>query len=217
MVPTTRPEIVHPPDQPPERPLNLMEDAHLVQSALKGRDQAYEALVDRYTPVVVGFLYSRLGNVQDTEDVAQETFFSAYRHLGRLHKADSFGAWLMTIARGKMIDFCRKQTRQPRLLELNLSSAGAVPDPLEAAPSRDASPRDQATFSETQMVVLREIEKMGEKYRMLLYCRLIGEESVAEIALRLGIKENAIRMRLFRGMKLLRKSLKKYGIEPTEK
>ena len=59
---------------------------------------------------------------------------------------------------------------------------------------------------------MREIARMNDKYRTVLYLRLLGEETVDEIARRVGLRTDSVRMRLFRGMRRIRKALKKQGI-----
>jgi len=56
---------------------------------------------------------------------------------------------------------------------------------------------------------------LGEKYRDILSLRLLGEESTDDIAARLGLKESAVRMRLLRGLRKLRKALRKYDMDPA--
>jgi len=206
----SRPEVVPRIDPPSNESLDCCDDAGLVRIAVEGSDQAYEILVRRYTPMVIGFLYARTGNCQDTEDIAQESFFAAYRHLGKLRTADCFGSWLMTIARSKLVDHRRRQSRQPAILETNADDLLA--DPLDNAPAHSPDPLHLASLSQVKSLVLSEMECMGEKYRSVLYWRLLGEESTAEIAIRLRMRENTVRMRLFRGLKILRKALKKHGI-----
>jgi len=199
-------------ESPGQRELARAEDLRLVGLALKGQDHAYEQLVARYTPMVVGYLYSRVPNASDAEDLAQETFFAAYRHLGRLRNPQSFGSWLMTIARAKLIDHFRKESRQVPIVQTEPDAEDWVPDPVEMAPSPVLDPSRLAMLSQTKGIVLHEMEIMSEKYRSILHWRLIGNESAAEIAARMNLRESTVRMRLFRGLKLLRKALRKYGI-----
>ncbi len=69
-------------------------------------------------------------------------------------------------------------------------------------------------MAETQNLVMDCLSKLGDKYRAILYMRLISEEPPNEIARRLGLKESTVRMRLLRGLKKLRESLEKREIMP---
>jgi RNA polymerase sigma factor (sigma-70 family) len=113
----------------------------------------------------------------------------------------------------RLIDYYRMASRRPQLVS-------GEPDPERSgdegllAQARDpgATPGEQASLAESQALVLREIARMDEKYRTILHLRLIGEQNSEEIARHLGMRPSGVRMRLFRGMRILRKALKKFEI-----
>jgi len=82
-------------------------------------------------------------------------------------------------------------------------------DVADTAPN----PASRAAEQETGQTVLRAIAALREKYRVVLYLRLVDEISLCEIAERLGLKESTVRMRLQRGLTQLRKSLKHLELE----
>jgi DNA-directed RNA polymerase specialized sigma24 family protein len=75
-----------------------------------------------------------------------------------------------------------------------------------------AGPGERVAAGEIRGIVLREIAAMDEKYRSILYPRLVGEQSSEEIGRALGMNASSVRMRLFRGIRLLRKVLKRFEI-----
>ena len=189
-------------------------DPELVRRTLAGESLAFEILVDRYTPMVVGFLYGKTRCESDAEDIAQEVFLTAYRGLANLRDSDRVGPWLMRIVRSRLIDHYRRVSRRPQVVSdpcRDVSPEGGLLSQM-AEPS--PHPGQLAAAAQTRQIVLQEIAGMKEKYRDILYLRLLGEESSDAIARRLGLRESAVRMRLFRGMRLLRKSLKKHGLGP---
>src|ERR1043166_7428225 len=85
------------------------EDLALVTDCLEGKHEAFEILVGRYQSLICALMYSRCGNVAQSEDLAQETFLAAWKGLPSLKQANQFKAWL-----------CRmRRTSRPIVPELN--------------------------------------------------------------------------------------------------
>lgn len=175
-------------------------DADLVIRSAAGEAGAFGTLMQRYSPVVLGFLYGRVRIDADREDLLQEVFLEAFRQIGRLRQPERFGPWLMRIARSKLLDFYRRRQRHGGH-ETATEDAGI--DPADPAPG----PREILAESELQLRVREAIGGMRDKYRTVLYMRLIAEQEPQEIARRLGINESAARMRLKRGLEMLRKRM----------
>lgn len=177
-------------------------DADLVVRAAAGEAGAFGTLMARYSPVVLGYFYGRVRVDADREDLLQEVFLEAFRQLSRLRRPERFGPWLMRIARSKLLDFYRHRQRHTG------RETGGPPEELPIEPADPApGPREALAESELHRRVRDAIGAMGDKYRTVLYMRLIADEEPQEIARRLGIKESAARMRLKRGLEMLRKKM----------
>jgi RNA polymerase sigma-70 factor (ECF subfamily) len=74
-------------------------DAEVVGRVREGDVDAFGALVERHSHAVFRLAYRMTGDEQDAEDVVQESFLNAYRHLNRFDAGASFGAWLHRISR----------------------------------------------------------------------------------------------------------------------
>lgn len=193
--------------------LAQLEDQRLVERALAGQDLAFEVLMERYLPIVTGFLAAKTHSLADAEDLAQEVFLVAYRSLAQLNTPERFRAWLMRIMHSRLIDYYRAASRRPQMVSGEADPERPDDEGLLAhlrEPS--ASPGEQAAAGELRGIVLREIAGMDEKYRSILYLRLVGEQSSEEIGRALGLNASSVRMRLFRGIRLLRKMLKRFEI-----
>ena len=94
----------------------MFSDQELVASCKQGSQDAFGRLVDKYWASVVGTVLPLLGDPDDVEDAAQETFIRAYRCLDDLKDPDKLPAWLHTIARNA----ARKMLRQRRLEQQRL-------------------------------------------------------------------------------------------------
>ena len=193
--------------------LSTEEDTALIERVLAGDSGVFEVLMERYAPMVLGYLCRRTRSNLDKEDLLQEIFFTAYSQLENLRRLDRFGPWLMKIVRNKCVDFLRKRTVQPPTVSIEDYSDTISSDVFSQRVQLLPDPIEEASFAETRSLVLDAIGKTGDKHRTILYMRLIGEEPLYEIAQRLGLKESTVRVRLHRGLKTLRNFLK--DIDPT--
>jgi len=102
------------------------------------------------------------------------------------------------------------------VIESGRDSDGRPCGVLETAAAGEPGPAVSARLGEVRNLVLNEIGQIPAKYRTILYGRLIGQEKTARIARRLGLKESTVRIRFFRGIRMLRNALEKHGIEFRE-
>ena len=185
----------------------------LVEQALAGDDGAFELLMERYKPVVLGYLAVRSSSKGALEDLVQEAFFAAYTRLATLKKRDRFGPWVMAIARNELRAFYRSQNAKRRTAVAVQSLDADTAEEIAAASS---GPREQASESEVRELVLQAIAEMREKYAVVLHMRLIGELTPHEIAQRMGLEEGTVRVRLYRGLRKLRRALVVKGLGNKE-
>jgi len=87
-------------------------EAAWLEAAKHGDDDAFSNLVVLYQKPVFNLCYRMLGNADDADDAAQETFFKAYKSLGRYDQRRSFATWLLSIASHHCIDLLRKKRLQ---------------------------------------------------------------------------------------------------------
>lgn len=83
-------------------------DEKLVTKYLKGDERALEILIKRYLKPIYSFIYKRVNNFQEAEDITQEVFVRMWRNVKRFDRKKSFRAWIFTIAKNTTIDFLRK-------------------------------------------------------------------------------------------------------------
>jgi RNA polymerase sigma-70 factor (ECF subfamily) len=167
------------------------DDRLLVQAARRGDRRAFGALFERYSPMVHGILLARV-SPRFVDDLMQDVFVAALERLASLQKAEAFGGWLAAIARNRTIDFHR--TKKP---------TAELDDEMVPASGGGAARADAER-------ILREIQQLPEAYRETLVLRLVEGMSGPEIAERVGMTPESVRVNLHRGMKMLRERL---GIE----
>jgi len=93
--------------------LNRVDDTDLIRQAQRGDRAAFEALVHQYDQAVLRLALHLTGSPQDAQDVYQEAFLKAYRHMGNFRFECSFYTWIYRIVTNLCLDHLRrKQTRK---------------------------------------------------------------------------------------------------------
>src|SRR5882672_4679350 len=172
-------------------------DAELVSRSLAGNREAFAGIVARYQSLICSLAYSASGNLSRSEDLAQETFLTAWKHLPDLRDPNRLRSWLCGISRNLLKSACRKQTREP------LHGA----EPLEAARgalSPGSVPSEQAINREEEAIVWSALELIPDLYREPLILFYRESQSIELVAQQLDLSEDAVRQRLSRGRDMLR-------------
>ena len=171
-------------------------DADLVVQCLAGNRDAFGRIVSRYQSLICSLAYSATGSLGQSEDLAQETFITAWKHLGHLRERHKLRAWLCGIARNRINNTLRLEGHEP------LRAA----EPLDAAhdaPASEPLPSDHAISKEEEAILWRSLEGVPEIYREPLVLFYREGQSVEKVAEALELSEDAVKQRLSRGRKLL--------------
>jgi RNA polymerase sigma factor (sigma-70 family) len=170
-------------------------DADLVAESRRGNREAFGRIVRRYQGMVAGVIYSVCGDLHRSEDLAQETFLSAWKSLSGINDPEKLAPWLCQIARRKAVGFHRSNLREKnRLSHLFPVLTGA----------ESTSPPQEALAREEREMLWRILSELPQRYRetMVLYYR--QGESTSAVALATESTEDAVRQRLVRGREMLR-------------
>jgi len=113
-------------------PVMANNDAELVNGTLAGNRDAFSQIVSRYQSLICSLAYSATGSLGQSEDLAQETFITAWKHLGHLRERDKLRSWLCGIARNRINSFLRREGREPvrEAAPLEEISESHSPEPL---------------------------------------------------------------------------------------
>ena len=164
-------------------------DAELVEASRRGERAAFGELVARYQRVVCAVGYSGTSDGSLGEDVAQDTFVTAFHQLDQLRDVSRVREWLCGIARN-----LARKARRVRARE------DAIDD---AQPDASASPFETASEQERDSVVAAALERVPETYREALVLYYVEHRSVAAVASAIGISADAVHQRLSRGRQLV--------------
>jgi RNA polymerase sigma factor (sigma-70 family) len=171
-------------------------DSELVQRSLSGDREAFGQIVSRYQLLICSLAYSATGCLGQSEDLAQETFITAWKRLGHLRQQHSLRAWLCGIARNRINNALRREGREP------LRKAEPL-DAIQESVAPGPSPHEHAISNEEAAILWRSLERIPAIYREPLILFYREHQSVGRVAEHLELNEDAVRQRLARGRKLL--------------
>jgi RNA polymerase sigma-70 factor (ECF subfamily) len=185
-------------------------DAALVARALKGDDQAFGALVERYQRQVYWVAHDVLLDAEEARDVAQETFLRVHGALERFDVSRDFVNWLYRIARNLAIDAHRRRKRRPTPVE----DLGEVEQPTRAGALGGAEAASEA--HELRLRVNQVLADLPLEYRLALTLRELHGLTPLEIARVTDCTYPTSRWRLHRARGLFKKRWQeRYGAAPA--
>jgi len=170
-------------------------EAEIVAKILKGDKQAYALLIDEYKSPIYNLAYRMTTNVEDADDITQETFLRAYQYLWRYDPRNKFFTWLYTLAFNLIKNHLRKNKNRKLSDELNASSL------------TDNNPSTEQKLIEDQEIMAY-LLRLEEEPRALLIMKYQEELSFDEIAGITGKSVSAVKMRIYRGLERLRELMK---------
>ena len=166
-----------------------------VEAARRGDKQAFSQLVQAYQRPVFNLTYRMLGNSEEAEDAAQETFLRAYARLSQYDPQMKFSTWVFSIANHHCIDRLRKR----RATHISIDDNPVLENLQEDSPQ----PEHQALDREQSIELQGLINLLEPEYRTPLVLRYWEEMSYEEIAEAMGVTVAAVKSRLFRARQQL--------------
>ncbi|HEX8799954.1 MAG TPA: sigma-70 family RNA polymerase sigma factor [Terriglobales bacterium] len=171
----------------------------LLERFAAGDVEAFEALFRQHQCEVYGWILRVVRDRAAAEELTIETFWRMYRAHARFDAAKgNCTAWLRRIATNAALDHLRRRRREVPLPE----------DPPDA-PKLPAAER-----SELRRTILSAMNSLSPRLRVAVMLALVEEESYDRIAEALGISVSAVKVRVFRGVRILRKELSRAGVRP---
>ena len=176
-------------------------DWELVQKCQAGETGAFQELVLRYHQKIYVVIVGLLRNREDALEVAQETFFRAYRKIKSFQGGSSFYTWLYRIAVNIAIDSQRRQKRNP--LDFRETMDGLFEEQNEVA--RD--PFSDVHDRELREKLVSAINDLTPEHRAVIILRTVEGLSYKDIGEILGCSEGTVMSRLHYARKKLQQKL----------
>lgn len=177
---------------------NEKSDAQLVKLVLNGSAEFFSELVERYEKLVFSFLLARFNDPCEVEDIVQDAFLKAYKHLASFDCERKFSTWLLTVARNILIDRKRKASRSIAASDVLESET------LFLDKSEGSSPAAQALKREAFRATARAVNALPEEIKAPFLLRVVNELSYQEIADALDIPLQTVKNRIFKARTIMR-------------
>ncbi len=169
-----------------------------IQEAKKGKQSAFNFLLDQYWNSVYGFQLKRVQSEYEAEDITIETFSKAFDKIGTFDEKYNFNTWLITISKNIQIDKSRKKKAsiQTQTMDANGEHVKKIPD-------QNPSPEDKLITEQNLAELLQFIKLLKPHYQEIINLRYFQEMSYNEISDTLEEPLSNVKVRLLRAKKLL--------------
>jgi len=177
---------------------SALEVGHLIEAHLAGDSRAFSEIVRRYQPRLIGFVTRIIRDRERAEDLVQEAFIRAYRHLHRFDRTRKFSTWMYTIASNLAKNELRNRMRSPVILFQALSGdRDDDPRPLEF---EDNSTRPDRLYGHRHLrhAVDASVARLSPVHRTVFVMRELEGRSYEEIAEATGTQLGTVKSRLNR-------------------
>ena len=172
-----------------------------------GKASALATLVQRHHAPLMAHLYRLLGDTQQAEDLAQDTFFRLVRNARSYRYPQPFLPWLYSIARHLALNY------QQRAYYRHVDREAALPQTL----MDDADPQAEVERQERHADLLNALAHLSLEQREVLSLRFGQGLSVKETAKVLDVAAGTVKSRTFSALRLLRASLEATALQQTER
>jgi RNA polymerase sigma-70 factor (ECF subfamily) len=166
-------------------------DENLIQQILLGRRDLFEQIVLKYQNLVYSICINITKNTHDAENVAQETFLTAYSSLTGF-RGGSFKSWICRIAVNKSIDFKRSHSRY------------VFEEFMETMEQAGESAEEEYERVERKERLEHILSVLPEKYASVIKAFYYNQLSVKEISRHMELAERTVETRLYRAKKLIK-------------
>jgi len=169
-------------------------EADWLFQAQNGDSQAFSRLLEKYQKPVYNLCYRMLGNAEDAEDAAQETFLRAFKSLKRYDNSRPFSTWVLSIA----AHYCIDQIRRQRQVTISIEDL-VVPDVPDPAPGLETV----LGKKEEQRRIRAILDKLEATDRAAVIMYYWYDFSYEEICQALSLSLSAVKSRLHRARRAM--------------
>ncbi len=179
-------------------------DDTLIRDFLHGEEGAFRKLIEAHMNMVFNLCYRIMGDYDDANDCAQETFVKIYRNIHSFKFKSSFATWAYRIA----VNTCRNSLTSSharfRKRAMSLDQSGISDrNPLDA-PDRRWDPQESLDRDEGGREVRRAVNSLPADLRILVVLRDFEDKPYDEIAILCGMKLGTVKSKLARARRILR-------------
>ncbi len=183
-----------------------LQDDKLVKSAVKGDQEAFKKLVNKYQKPLYFHVLKMVKEHEQVEDLIQEAFVKAFDNLATYNTDYAFSTWLYRITTNHTIDYLRKKKLKTTSINDPVKTKEGEMQ-IELGDKQAETDRD-IIRSQRQKIIHHAINNLPEKYRVVIQLRHIEELSYQEISEQLDLPLGTVKAHIFRAREMLYKALK---------
>ena len=187
--------------------MNISEET--IARARRGDGEAFRLIFERYTRPVISFIFYMVNERELAEELAQETFFRAYKAIGSLGADERLSAWLFGIARNVARESLRSRGRAARSVEIDDPAVARLCD-------EGPSPAALLLDKEVGAAVREALARLDEDKRLVLVLKVYQQRPYEEICRITGFSMPKVRNDLYRARVEMRRRLRRYLGESDE-
>ncbi len=183
-------------------------DAVLVSKYIAGDESALSVLIDRHQSKIFGFIYSKIGDRDTTDDIFQDTFIKVIKTLksNNYNEEGKFLPWVMRIAHNLVIDHFRKSKKMPLFRETEEFSIFSIMS------DQSLSMENQLITEQVELDLKRIIDELPSDQREVVLMRMYQDLSFKEISELTGVSINTALGRMRYALLNMRKLIDKHQI-----
>ncbi|MBV6647805.1 MAG: RNA polymerase sigma factor [Cyclobacteriaceae bacterium] len=169
-------------------------ESNMIRKAKAGDAQALTKLVDSHKELAFNIALRITDNVQDAEDIVQESFLKALKNLTRFREESKFSSWLYKIVYNEAIAYIKKQKR--------------ATDFLDAPFSEPIHEKENDSYSDNYQKLFKAIDQLSITERNIIELFYLGDKSIKDIQNIVGKNPSNIKVILHRARLKMQKILK---------
>jgi RNA polymerase sigma-70 factor (ECF subfamily) len=170
-------------------------EKEIIEKAKNGEKEAFGLLYDYYHSRIYRFIFLKVSNKQDAEDITHQVFLSAWQNIKNYESQGfPFSSWLYRISRNAVIDFYRRKKNEIPLEEVS----NVLNDELKI---------DKIDLKIQMEKVMKALKKLKPEYQDIIIMRFVDDLSIKEAAKALDKSEGAVKIMQHRAINSLKKLL----------
>ncbi len=185
-----------------------LSDALLVKDYMTGNEKALETLIKRHQSRIYGFIYSKISDVDISNDIFQDTFIKVIKTLksNSYNEEGKFLPWVMRIAHNLIIDHFRRNKKMPMFRETEEFSIFSIMS------DEELTIENKIIVEQVEADVRKLLEELPEDQKEVLVMRMYQDMSFKEISEVTGVSINTSLGRMRYALMNLRKIIEKHQI-----
>ncbi len=172
----------------------------VIVNAKKGKRSAQNLLIDGLWDNVYNYVFFKIKNEEEAEDITIETFTKVLSKLKLYNEDFDFKTWVISIAHNTLVDHIRKSSKQNLIID----------EDINLVKENEISPEEYLILKQDNDKILKALELLPLKYKNIIELRFLEDKTYKEIALELNLTLPNVKVRVLRAKQLLAEILDKY-------